>query len=57
MTERAQILVRDTMTPHLDALKQKIEEGLPILATGNAMELFIREIQDEDGQKHPCWGF
>jgi CobQ-like glutamine amidotransferase family enzyme len=56
MTERAQILVRDAMTPHLDALKQKIEEGLPILATGNAMELFIREIQDEDGTKTPMLG-
>jgi CobQ-like glutamine amidotransferase family enzyme len=56
MTERAQVLARDALTPHLGALKEKIEGGLPVLATGNALELFIREIVDEDGTKTPMLG-
>lgn len=56
MTERAQILVRDALKPHLEVLEAKIEEGLPILATGNALELFIREIEDENGFKTPMLG-
>ncbi|NLM84467.1 MAG: hypothetical protein GX189_07170 [Clostridiales bacterium] len=56
MTERAQLLARDALMPHLDALKAKIEDGMPVLATGNAMELFIREIVDEGGGATPMLG-
>jgi len=56
MSERAQILARDALKPHLEALEAKIEEGLPFLVTGNALELFIREIQDADGAKTPMLG-
>lgn len=44
MSERCQELALERLMPHRAAIREKIEAGLTVLATGNALELFGREI-------------
>lgn len=53
MSERNQELALERMRPHREAIRARIEEGLTILATGNALELFGREIW-EGAQRTPA---
>lgn len=57
MTERAQELVIAALLPYKDQLLERIDEGMIFLATGNALEIFIKEIENEDGTKLPALGY
>jgi CobQ-like glutamine amidotransferase family enzyme len=57
MTERAQELVIGALKPHRDKIEAEIDRGTVILATGNALEIFIRDIENEDGGKIEALGF
>ncbi|UOO37650.1 hypothetical protein IZU99_10475 [Oscillospiraceae bacterium CM] len=49
MTERAQELVIDALRPYTETINELIERGVIFLATGNALEIFIGRIENEDG--------
>lgn len=48
MTERAQELVIERLEPHKEEIIQSIENGQRFLITGNALEIFGKEIEDRD---------
>lgn len=50
MPERKQEIAVEKLLPHVQRLKELIEEGVVVLATGNAMELLGEYISD-DGRK------
>lgn len=50
MTERSQILVIDALKPYVEEIKARIDAEIPFLITGNAMEIFGKDII-EDGVK------
>ena len=54
MSEHAQELVIDRLMPYKERLKELIDEGVVFLLTGNAAEVFYKEIENEDGSKIPC---
>jgi CobQ-like glutamine amidotransferase family enzyme len=56
MTERAQELVIDALRPHTEKIKELIDGGTIFLATGNALEIFIKDIENEDGSKLEALG-
>lgn len=56
MSEQAQTLVSESLRPHIAKIKELIDAGTIILATGNALELFIRHIEHEDGTTVPMLG-
>ena len=45
MSESTQRRVIDTLRPYKDRLMQLVDAGVPILATGNAGEIFVKSIQ------------
>ena len=49
MTEQAQLLVADALRPHKARIEELIDGGTAFLITGNALEIFIKSIEDEDG--------
>ncbi len=49
MTEHAQQLVIDALRPYKDKIAELIDGGTVFLVTGNALEIFIRAIETEDG--------
>lgn len=49
MTEKQQELVITALRPHMDRIKELIDKGCVFLMTGNAMEVFGKEIINEDG--------
>lgn len=51
MTERAQELVISALRPYKQKIETLIENGTIFLITGNALEIFIRSIENEDGTK------
>ena len=51
MTERAQELVIDALRPYTEKIKALIDGGTIFLITGNALEIFIKSIENEDGSK------
>lgn len=51
MTERAQELVIDALRPYKEKIEALIESGTIFLITGNALEIFIKSIENEDGSK------
>ena len=51
MSEHSQELVINRLMPYRDRLKELIEKGVIFLLTGNAGEIFIKEILNEDGTK------
>lgn len=57
-TEKGQNLVRDALKPYSEQLKKQIEENnLPVLVTGNAMEIFGESIKNEDGTEEKMLGW
>jgi len=54
MSEHAQELVIDRLMPYKERLKELIDDGVVFLLTGNAAEVFYKEIENEDGSKIPC---
>ena len=51
-TERNQIAMLRDISRHKDALIKRIEDGMHVLATGNAHEIFGQSITDADGSRH-----
>jgi CobQ-like glutamine amidotransferase family enzyme len=56
MTERAQELVIAALLPYKDKLIEQLDRGMIFLATGNALEIFIKHIENEDGSKIEALG-
>ncbi|SHI20018.1 hypothetical protein SAMN02745823_03321 [Sporobacter termitidis DSM 10068] len=56
MTERAQELVIEALRPHREKIIELIDSGTVFLATGNALEIFIKDIENEDGSKLEALG-
>jgi CobQ-like glutamine amidotransferase family enzyme len=56
MTERAQELVIAALRPYRDKIVEQIDRGTIFLATGNALEIFIKYIENEDGSKVEALG-
>jgi len=56
MTERAQELVTAALRPHTKQIKALIDGGTIFLVTGNALEVFIRYIENEDGSRMEALG-
>lgn len=55
MTERAQAFALQRLTPYANVLKSRIEQGLVVIATGNAPDLLCESL-DADGEIVPCLG-
>ncbi len=55
MPEKKQEIAVQKLLPHVQRLKELIESGVVVLATGNAMELFGEYISDS-GSKTPMLG-
>jgi CobQ-like glutamine amidotransferase family enzyme len=49
MTEQGQSLAAAALMPHVERLNALIDDGVVVLATGNALELFGRYIDDDGG--------
>ena len=56
MTEHSQELVINKLKDYKDRIKELIEENVYFLITGNAFEIFGKEILNEDGTKIECLG-
>ncbi len=56
MTESAQLLVIEVLRKHLEALKARVDDGTLFWITGNALEVFGREIRDASGTTVSCLG-
>lgn len=56
MTEKAQELAVQALLPFRERLIELIENGMVFLATGNALEIFIKDIENEDGSKTEMLG-
>lgn len=54
MSEHAQELVIDRLMPYKDRLSELIDKGVIFLLTGNAAEVFYKEILCEDGTSIKC---
>lgn len=52
MTEIQQLAAAERLRPYRDILLERIEQGMAVIVTGNATELFGRYIE-EDGQRYP----
>ena len=55
-TERSQRACMSDMTRHADALIECVEAGTPLLATGNAHELFGRAVTTAGGERYEALG-
>ncbi len=55
--EKHQIVEIEELKKYSDAIKNRIENGGIILATGNAFELFGEYIENDKGEKIECLGF
>lgn len=51
MTEHSQELVIDRLKGYSDRIKELIADGVVFLITGNAVEIFIEKIVNEDGSE------
>ncbi|MCR5277809.1 MAG: hypothetical protein K6E19_00030 [Lachnospiraceae bacterium] len=56
MTEHSQELVLERLKPYTARIREIIDAGVIFFATGNAIELFEKEIECEDGKVIPCLG-
>lgn len=56
MTEQAQELVISTLLPYREKIIELIDKGTIFLITGNALEVFINYIENEDGSKVEALG-
>ena len=50
-TESGQELTISALLPYFERLKEVIENDKIVLCTGNALEIFLRSIQNEDGSE------
>ena len=55
--EKHQLVEIEELKKYSDAIKNRIENGGIILATGNAFELFGAHIENDKGEKTECLGF
>ncbi len=55
--EKHQLVEIEHLKEYADALKNRIDNGGVILATGNAFELFGQYIENPKGEKTECLGF
>lgn len=51
MTERTQEKVIKKLMPYKEKINKLIEKGVVFLCTGNALEIFGKYIENEDGSK------
>ena len=51
MSEKSQGLVINRLKPYKDIIKEKIAKDINFLITGNAIEIFGKYIENEDGSK------
>lgn len=51
MTEKTQEIVIEKLLPYKEQIKEQIDKGKVFLFTGNAMEVFGKYIENEDGTK------
>ena len=51
MSEHSQELVIDALSKYTDEIKKAINDGVNFLVTGNAMEVFGKYIENEDGSR------
>ena len=51
MTEHSQEMIIKKLMPYKERIEQLIENDVPILATGNSLEIFGTYIANEDGSK------
>ncbi len=51
MTERTQEKVIKKLMPYKEKINELIEKGVVFLCTGNALEIFGKYIENEDGSK------
>ena len=56
MTEKAQVLVANALRPHKARIEELIDGGTVFLVTGNALEVFVGSIEDEDGSRTDMLG-
>jgi CobQ-like glutamine amidotransferase family enzyme len=56
-SERGQELVIGALRPYRDKLQAYIDSGAVLLATGNALEIFLHDIENEDGTTVEALGF
>jgi CobQ-like glutamine amidotransferase family enzyme len=56
MTEKAQERVIDALRPYREKIETLIENGTIFLTTGNALEIFIKDIENQDGSKIKALG-
>ena len=56
MTESAQKRVAEALRPHKARIEALIEGETVFLITGNALEIFIKSVEDEDGNKTEMLG-
>ncbi len=56
MTEKAQTLVADALRPYKERIEALIDNGTIFLITGNALEIFINAIEDDDGSETKMLG-
>lgn len=56
MTESAQLIVIEKLTPYKERIAELIEKGAVFLITGNALEVFGKRIEDVDGTVVDCLG-
>lgn len=56
MTESSQELVLNLLSPYTGRIRELIDSGARFLITGNAIELFGKYIENDDGSKIPCLG-
>lgn len=56
MTENSQELVIKVLKKYKRRIKELIKEGVHFLITGNGLEIFGKEIINEDGSKIKCLG-
>ena len=56
MSESNQIIAIDKLRPYIDRINELIEKGVHFLITGNAFEIFGKEINDVNGDHVDCLG-
>lgn len=56
MTEKSQQMIMDRLRPYTERLQEMVESNVVFLLTGNAMEIFGKSIETEQGEIIPALG-
>ncbi len=56
MSEKTQLKIIDKLMPYKERISQLIEEDVCFLVTSNAIEIFFKYIEEDDGTKHEALG-